>query len=65
MHASVYIKSILPERMKIKLTLLDRLPGSGERRITLEDYYIRSGTLKRWQYQPDNCLRQCVETVFA
>ena len=65
MRTSVYIKSILPDRMKIKLSLLDQLPGEGKRLITEEDYYIREGKLTRWQYQPDQCLRQCVETVFA
>ena len=65
MQASVYIKSILPDRMKIKLSLLDKLPGEGKRLITPEDYYIREGKMNRWQYQPESCLRQCVETVFA
>ena len=27
MAASVYIKSILPDRMKIKLAILDKMPG--------------------------------------
>ena len=65
MQMAVYIKSILPDRMKIKLSLLDKLPGEGKRYITAEDYYIQEGRMTRWQYQPDNCLRQCVETVFA
>lgn len=65
MQASVYVKSILPDRMKIKLALLDKTHGEGKRLIRPEDYYIRGGTLQRWQYQPDSCCRQCVETVFA
>ena len=65
MRMSVYIKSMLPDRMKIKLSLLDKLPGEGKRLIVPEDYYICEGKLSRWQYQPDSCLRQCVETVFA
>lgn len=65
MQMAVYIKSILPDRMKIKLSLLDKLPGDGKRFITMEDYYIQDGRLTRWQYQPESCLRQCVETVFA
>ena len=65
MQMAVYIKSILPDRMKIKLSLLDRLPEEGKRYIAAEDYYIQEGRLTRWQYQPDSCLRQCVETVFA
>lgn len=65
MNASVYIKSILPDKMKIKLTLLDKMPGGGKRLITPEDYVIREGRLERWQFQPDSCYRHCVETVFA
>jgi len=65
MQMSVYIKSILPDRMKIKLSLLDRLPGEGKRLIVPEDYYVREGRLLRWQYQPEHCFRQCIETVFA
>lgn len=65
MSTSVYIKSILPDRMKIKLALLDKTHGAGKRLITPEDYYIREGRLHRWQYQPENCCRQCIETTFA
>ena len=65
MNASVYIKSVLPDRMKIKLALLDKTHGAGKRLIGPEDYYIREGRLLRWQYQPENCCRQYIETVFA
>lgn len=62
---AVYIKSILPDRMKIKLTILDVLPGSQNCYIRDEDYHIRSGCLRHWQYQPDVCSRSCIETYFA
>lgn len=62
---AVYIKSILPERMKIKLSILDILPGTGKRLICNEDYFIREGRLLRWQYQPNLCSRSCIETNFA
>jgi len=65
MQTSVYIKSILPDRMKIKLALLDKTCGAGKRLIEPNDYYIREGRLLRWQYQPEHCFRQCIETVFA
>ena len=65
MQVSVYVKSILPDRMKIKLSLLDILPGEGRRMIREDDYRIREGRLTRWQYQPDTCIRHCVETVFG
>ena len=65
MEASVFVKSIVRDRMKIKLSILDLLPGQGTRLICEEDYMIREGRLTRWQYQPETCLRHCVETVFA
>lgn len=65
MEAAVYIKSILPDRMKIKLSILDTLPGAGKRLICDEDYDIREGRLRRWQYQPDVCSKSCIETIFS
>ena len=65
MTASVYIKSILPDRMKVKLTILDKLPGEGRRLICPEDYVLKEGRLRRWQYQPVQCSRHCIETEFA
>lgn len=64
-EAAVYIKSILPERMKIKLSILDTLPGNGKRLIRDEDYFLRNGRLLRWQYQPNLCSRNCIETNFT
>ena len=65
MAASVYIKSILPDRMKIKLAILDKMPGEGKRLISPEDYFIREGRLRRWIYQPEQCSTRCVESEFA
>ena len=64
-EVAVYIKSILPDKMKIKLSILDTLPGTQNRYIRDEDYYIREGHLRRWQYQPEVCSRSCIETSFA
>lgn len=47
-RVSVYIKSILPERHKIKLRILDRLPW--EDAPPLLPYFHREGTLINWQY---------------
>lgn len=58
---SVMIKSIIPENLKIKLNLVDKI---GE---TIEPlpfkYYITSGNLAKWRYTPDSCSKT-VETVF-
>lgn len=63
-RVSVYIKSIIPEKMKIKLVLID---------ITTEQqstkpiqYFIDTNKIEHmdtWQYSPDYCTKT-VETVF-
>lgn len=62
--ASVYIKNILPERMKVKLVLIDTYKGE----VTLRkmDYYIdckKAEHISYWRYSPENCLK-VIETVF-
>lgn len=47
-RVSVYIKSILPERRKIKLRILERLPRE-ELPLPLP-YFHREGMLEDWQY---------------
>ncbi|MBQ7160105.1 MAG: 30S ribosomal protein S1 [Clostridia bacterium] len=62
--ASVYIKSLIPDKMKIKLVLIDVF-GVPERCPPL-DYFIDGGTTKhisRWRYSPPNC-RKLIESVF-
>lgn len=64
-QCAVYIKSILPERMKIKLVMIDMERGESERMHV--HYYIdptQVRHLDRWQYSPDGC-RKRVETVFC
>ena len=65
-RCSVYIKSILPDRMKVKLALIDvgepAPPAPGTPRLPLPaDGPIR---LTRWQYSPAGCSK-LVETVFG
>lgn len=61
---SVYIKSILPERMKIKLVLIDSwqepLPRP-ELRYFIDTASVRH--MDRWQYSPDGS-RKLIESVF-
>ena len=47
-RVSVYIKSILPERRKIKLRILERLPR--EELPPPLPYFHREGMLENWQY---------------
>ena len=62
--AAVYIKSILPERMKVKLVIIDSYP-SPEPPEPLK-YYIdpmHTHHLDYWEYSPACCPR-LIETVF-
>ncbi len=60
---SVFVKSILPDRMKIKLQIIDRL-APRRRPICEDDYFIRSGKLDYWQYSPENCRSRVIATCF-
>ena len=59
---SVFIRSIRPERMKIKLQVIEKLPPvEGPAPLT---YQITAGQLERWVYSPPGC-GKTVETVFT
>lgn len=62
-NVSVFIKSIRPERMKIKLQLIEKLPPA-EKREPLH-YQITDGQLTHWIYSPPSYEREAVETVFT
>ncbi len=62
--AAVYIKSISPERMKIKLVIIDSYPAPEV--VRSPQYFIdteHKPHLDRWRYSPLSCTR-CIETVF-
>jgi len=59
---SVYIKNILPDKMKIKLVVVNRNVGSP---LRFEPrYFIRSGRLKHWVYSTPQSRKQ-IETTFV
>ena len=60
---SVFIKSIRPERMKIKLQLIEKLPFSAEPEPPR--YRVSQGRLERWVYSPPTYEREPVETDFT
>ena len=60
--ASVYIKSILPQKMKIKLVIIDSFHE--ERPVTPPEYFITGGHLERFVYSPKECAR-LIETRFC
>ena len=61
-RAAVYIKNIIPEKMKIKLVLVDayHAPGSAERHF---HYNETSTHIDRWVYSPAVC-EKTIETIF-
>ena len=58
--ASVYIKSIIPEKMKIKLIIIDNFDGDKKTDIK---YFCQDERIERWVYSPANC-RKRIETNF-
>lgn len=47
---SVYIRSILPEKHKIKLNIIEVLPQPSQ--LPAPEYFITNGHLQRWEYYP-------------
>ena len=62
---AVYIKSILPERMKVKLVLIDACCSAPAPRTPLRFFIETAETrhLTRWRYSPSRSAR-VIETVF-
>ena len=58
----MYIKSILPQRMKVKLTIIDVL--SPYDAPTPPRYFITEGHIDEWTYTPAGCDKKPVKTVF-
>ena len=58
--ASVYVKSINPEKMKIKLIIVDTYDYPPEKRF---DYFITDGVVKTWRYSPERCSK-IIESFF-
>jgi len=62
--AAVYIKSILPERMKVKLVIIDSYPAPETPEPP--EYFIDTKTTRHldyWEYSPA-CSGKLIETVF-
>ena len=51
-QASVYIKSIIPEKMKIKLIIIDSFDSHYVPSI---NYFYNDDFIKSWQYSPLEC----------
>lgn len=59
--ASVYIKSILPEKMKIKLIIIDSFCGKPS---TETLYFKKEGRIDKFCYSP-SCCQKKMETIFC
>lgn len=51
--AGVFIKNIIPERMKVKLVIVDSFDDDEE--IKPMRYFINEGHINSWIYTPSNC----------
>jgi len=63
--AAVFIKSILPERMKVKLVIIDSYPSPAS--PMPPEYFIDptvTARLDYWEYSPAHC-GKLIETLFA
>lgn len=60
-HATVYIKSLIPERMKVKLIIVDAF--NAEYPPDKPQYYTDTKHISRWIYSPECCSR-LVESNF-
>ena len=59
-YVGVYIKSIIPEKMKVKLAIVDI--GDPISKPTPFTYYYDQSYMDRWIYSPDECSRLIEET---
>lgn len=60
-HASVYIKNIIPSKMKVKLIIVDSF--NADYPAEPLKYFIDSGHVDRWVYSPEES-DKLIETVF-
>lgn len=61
-HASVYVKSLIPERMKIKLIIVDSFDAQYPENEV--EYFTDDEHIDRWVYSPE-CCSKIIETVFT
>ena len=54
-QASIYIKSIIPEKMKIKLIIIDCFDTGYTPEI---NYFYKGDRLEEWDYSPTDCQKQ-------
>ena len=60
-QASVYIKSIIPEKMKIKLIIIDSFDTGYTPQLK---YFYKGDSISEWDYSPKDCHKQ-ITTKFC
>ena len=60
---AVYIKNIIPDRMKLKLVIIDAYKGENEPKRHIEGFDDDTIHIDSWKYSPDECVR-IIQTVF-
>lgn len=60
-HASVYIKALIPEKMKVKLIIVDVFDAKYPNKQL--EYFINSGNISTWTYSTDTS-QKLIETTF-
>ena len=55
-QASVFIKNILPDKMKIKLIIVDCFSADYSPKPL--HYFIDGGHISRWNYSPRSCPKE-------
>lgn len=61
--AAVYIKSIIPEKMKIKLVIVGTSSLGRAESTVGEGYFFEGDHMDFWRYSPDNCVKE-IYTLF-
>ncbi|MBO5448592.1 MAG: S1 RNA-binding domain-containing protein [Ruminococcus sp.] len=60
--ASVYIKALIPEKMKVKLIIVDVFDSASF--PSKINYFINSGRIDRWEYSTRECEKNIVSEFF-
>ncbi len=60
-QASVYIKSIIPEKMKVKLIIIDSFDTGYTPELK---YFYKGDSISEWDYSPTDCIKQ-ITTKFC
>ena len=60
-RVSVFIKSLIPEKMKVKLAIVDSF--SNQSKPDPVEYFITNGHISYWKYSPEFC-EKLIESNF-